>query len=322
MKAFLRAVLPKCIWNLLRDGKRILKKSLIRIIWKTLNVCGLNVSLMSDYYSPLPIVSKLKENIQRWSKPSDLVGIQYDIEAMKRLLKDLVSRYSAEYKKIPSYYKNLEKGYGPGYTAIDAMVLYFMIRDIKPKRYIEIGSGLSTYYSSLAAERNTEIGKPFGIMCIEPYPYEALFTIPGIEIIKKEVQDVEVSVFEQLDAGDILFIDSSHVVKIDGDVPYLYLEILPRLKEGVIIHIHDIPFPYNVPFPPHLWIFGQQLPVFWNESMLLQAFLCYNDLYKILLSTPLLRFYCEDFLRTYMPGYESVNQNPNTFSSIWIKKIK
>ena len=96
----------------------------------------------------------------------------------------------------------------------------------------------------------------------------------------------------------MLFIDSSHIVKIDGEVPYLYLEVIPRLKKGVITHIHDTPFPYNVPYPPQLWIFDREWPVFWNEAMLLQAFLCYNDAFKILVSMPLLRYFDEDFLRT------------------------
>ena len=93
--------------------------------------------------------------------------------------------------------------------------------------------------------------------CVEPYPYEKLFSIPQIKVVKKEVQDVELSIFEELDAGDILFIDSTHIVKVDGDVPYLFLEVLPRLKKGVIIHVHDISFPYNVPYPPELYIFNR-----------------------------------------------------------------
>ncbi|MCQ9206043.1 MAG: class I SAM-dependent methyltransferase [Omnitrophica bacterium] len=287
---------------------------------KILDKHDLNISRASDYYSPLPILSKLEKNMQRWFKPSKLVGIQYDIEAMKNLLANLVSKYYVEYNKIPNYYENRKKGYGPGYTAFDAMILYFLIRDIKPKRYIEIGSGISTYYCSLAAEQNAKESKLLRITCIEPYPYEKLYNIQQIEIIKKEVQDVEVSAFEKLDAGDVLFIDSSHVVKIDGDVPYLYLEVIPRLKEGVIIHIHDIPFPYNVPFPPQLWVVGAKWPIFWNEAMFLQAFLYNNKAYKILLSTPLLRFYDEHFLCTNIPDYEPVSQVPNTFSSIWIKK--
>jgi hypothetical protein len=160
------------------------------------------------------------------------------------------------------------------------------------------------------------------ITCIEPYPYPALQTIDNIQLLEDEVQNIPLSVFDQLEANDVLFIDSSHVIKIDGDVPYLFLEVLPRLKKGVVVHVHDIPFPYNVPYPPELWIFGQQWPSFWNEAMLLQAFLCYNDAYEILLSTPLLRYNEESFLLGLIPEYETVSENRNAFSSIWLRKIR
>src|SRR5260370_4941255 len=197
-----------------------------------------------------------------------------------------------------------------------------MLRDLKPRRYVEVGSGLSTFYCTLANQSNAQAGPPISITCIEPHPYPALKTLEGIEVHQREVQDVEFSEFEQLEADDVLFIDSSHTVKIDGDVPYLYLEILPRLRKGVVVHIHDIPFPYNVPYPPQLWIFGQQAPSFWNEAMLLQAFLCYNDSYEIFFSAPLLRYFDESFLKSNIPEYETVEENPNTFSSIWLRKIK
>jgi len=85
------------------------------------------------------------------------------------------------------------------------------------------------------------------------------------------------------------------------------LEILPRLKKGCFVHVHDIHFPYNVPFPSELYVFGRKWPVFWTEAMLLQAFLCFNDSFQIVLSTPLLRHFAENFLSQNIPGYESVN---------------
>lgn len=289
---------------------------------KILNRFGFNVASVSDYYSVLPVTTVLKQNQQRWFKPSSLAGIKYDLAAMKQLLSELTATYADEYNALPGYAENRTKGYGPGYTAVDARVLYYMLRELKPERYIEVGSGLSTFYCSLANRANASDGSPMQITCIEPFPYPALQTISGINVLANEVQDIELNVFKQLEANDVLFIDSSHVIKIDGDVPYLFLEILPRLKPGVVVHIHDIPFPYNVPYPPELWIFGQQWPSFWNEAMLLQAFLCYNDAYEILLSTPLLRYNEESFLVGLIPEYETVDQNRNTFSSIWLRKTR
>jgi predicted O-methyltransferase YrrM len=289
---------------------------------KILNRFGFNVASTSDYYSVLPVTSVLKQNQDRWFKPSDLAGVRYDLPQMKGLLSSLTTEYFDEYNALPTYAENQRQGYGPGYTAVDARVLYYMLRELKPERYIEVGSGLSTFYCSLANQSNSAAGSPMQITCIEPYPYPALQTIDNIQLLEDEVQNIPLSVFDQLEANDVLFIDSSHVIKIDGDVPYLFLEVLPRLKKGVVVHVHDIPFPYNVPYPPELWIFGQQWPSFWNEAMLLQAFLCYNDAYEILLSTPLLRYNEESFLVGLIPEYETVSENRNAFSSIWLRKIR
>ncbi len=89
----------------------------------------------------------------------------------------------------------------------------------------------------------------------------------------------------------------------------------------MVVHIHDIPFPYNIPYPPHLWVFGQTWPILWNEAMVLQAFLCCNDRFRITLSTPMLRHFDEAFLARAVPHYESVEQNPYTFSSIWLTRV-
>jgi predicted O-methyltransferase YrrM len=241
---------------------------------------------------------------------------------MQEKLVYLTSHYREEYENLLSWGEVNQKGYGPGYPYLDAMLLYFMIRDIKPRRYIEIGSGASTYICSFAAKENEKIGSYLDITCIDPFPQESLYTIPNIKICKEEIQNIEQSFFDQLQEGDILFIDSTHIIKIDGDVPYLYLEIIPRLENGVIIHIHDIHFPYNTPYPPQYYIFGKKRPVFWNEAMLLQAFLSYNNAYSIMMSLPLLRYFCEDILKESISNYQSLDQNSSHThnGSIWIEK--
>lgn len=282
---------------------------------------GLNVVRVKDYYSPLPVLSDLRKNQSRWYRPSRMAGITYDLDAMRKKLSSLLAAYGAEYASQPSYDVNKRKGFGPGFTPLDAMVEYLMIRDIKPRRYIEVGSGLSTYYASLAAAKNAEERRAVKLTCVEPYPYDKLSTIAGIEIVQKEVQEVRMDVFGELGSGDILFLDSTHIVKIDGDVPYLILEVLPALNKGVIVHIHDVPFPYNIPYPPEQWIYGMPWPWYWTEAMLLQAFLCNNPDFRILLSTPLLRYYDEEFLRANIPGYKSVAEDPKTFCSLWLEKV-
>jgi predicted O-methyltransferase YrrM len=333
-KATLRGIVPRSMWMKVSGVKRAVVRSALRHsalkhgwistyfnAWE-LNAYGLNVTLAADYYSPLPDLKRLKKNRERWSRPSDLPGLKIDLAEMKDTWTHLVASSLNEFESLPSYAELMKGSYGEGYTPLDAMTLYFLLRHLRPRKYVEVGAGLSTYYAARAAQRNLAEGQPMAITCIEPFPHARLKSIAGINLIEKDVQEVDRSLFEALDAGDVLFIDSTHALKIDGDVSYLYLEILPRLNKGVIVHIHDIPFPYNTPFPADTWIFKREWPVFWTEAMLLQAFLCHNSEFQIRLSLPYIRFKEEEFLRQSFPGYEQrKGTGPDTFSSIWLERI-
>jgi hypothetical protein len=336
LKTVLRQASPPWLWNRLKQLQQMAVS--IQQKWLTLacrrfgnrnpvafqralDAAGYQVARNEDYYSPLPSVARLGASAPRWNRPSALQGVQYDVDAMKVALAELLARYLDEFLTYPNYAEIKKMGFGPGYTAVDALTLYMMIRHLKPRRYLEVGSGVSTFYCSLAAQRNASEGRPLEITCIEPYPYEKLSTIPGIQVLPKKVEDVDISLFGQLQENDVLFIDSSHILRVDGDVAFLYLEVLPVLGAGVVTHIHDIPLPYNFPYPPELWIFGQEWPMFWNEAMVLQAFLAFNRSFKMELSTPLIRHFDEAFLKQGIPIYESVDQNPNTFSSIWLRRL-
>ena len=323
MKSRIKRRLPAPLLRFLQEVKRDMIRGSRRMAEKA----GYNIARTEDFYSPLPSETNLLQNINRWNKPSALAGLHFDLDQQKTLLSDLMRQYYSEFAALPGYAVNLSAGFGLGYTEVDALLLYAMIRRLKPRHYLEVGSGLSTFYCSLAAGLNNEEHHPLQITCIEPYPYENLYTVPGVEIIKREVQDVNVQTFTALEAGDVLFIDSSHVLRIDGDVPYLYLEVLPVIKPGVIVHIHDIPFPYNVPYPAEQWVLcsaegAPYWPVFWNEAMLLQAFLAFNPSFEILLSPTLIRYHDEQYLKENIPLYKTVREEPNTFSSIWLKRVK
>ncbi len=135
------------------------------------------------------------------------------------------------------------------------------------------------------------------------------------------MQDVPLARFEELEAGDVLFIDSSHALKIDSDVAFLFLEVLPRVKPGVIVHIHDVHFPWNGPYPADTWLFGERWPVYWNEAMVVQTFLAFNDRFRIELSTPMLRHHDETFLTSRFPDYVAVAHDPNPPSSLWLRRL-
>lgn len=284
---------------------------------------GVNVALTSDFYSPLPMLSELDRTRDLWDRPSELVGVRYDLQAMKTLLSRLAERYLPDYQALPTYEEIKERRYGPGFPILDAMIIVLMLRDLKPKQYIEIGSGLSTYYSWLAVSKNGEEGHGCDITCIDPFSTGRLWSLPGVAGLERSVQEVELALFERLSSGDVLFIDSTHVLKIGGDVAYLFLEVIPRLKPGVVIHVHDVHFPYNTPYPAEQYIFRAKWPLYRTEAMLLQAFLSYNTEYEIMLSAPMLRHYCEEFLVATIPGYQPVKtaDYDTHYGSLWFRRL-
>jgi predicted O-methyltransferase YrrM len=298
------------------------RRGRVRTARRVFGFMGYNIVKKSDYYSTLPVLEEIEKTQERWNRPSALAGLNVDIPAMKQRLADLAQRWDADFQQTAGdYLANQQQGFGPGYPALDARTLYFMLREHKPARYLEVGSGLSTYYATLAARRNAEDGAPLQITCIEPYPFDALKALAGFELVQGFVQDVPVSRFEALESGDVFFIDSSHALKIDSDVAYLYLEVLPRIKPGVLVHIHDVPFPFNVPFPADTWLFGERWPVYWNEAMVVQAFLAFNTEFEVLLSTPMIRHEDEAFLSERFSDYVPLADEPNPCSSLWLRRV-
>ncbi|RZI85428.1 MAG: class I SAM-dependent methyltransferase [Microbacterium sp.] len=300
-----------------------LRRRRIRAVQWFFGLFGFNIVKKADYYSVLPVLSEIESTRERWEKPSALTGVDIDVAVLEKNLGTLADSWEEEFsRETGDYVANTQKGFGPGYPQFDARTLYYMLREHKPKRYLEVGSGLSTYYTSLAAKKNAEEGSPLQITCIEPYPFDSLRTIEGFELIEGFVQDVPLERFEELEAGDVLFIDSSHALKIDSDVAFLFMEALPRVKPGVIVHIHDIHFPYNHPFPADFWLFGERWPVYWQEVMVVQAFLAFNESFEVLLSTPMVRHHDEDFLVNRFENYQPLTEDRNPPSSLWLQRIK
>jgi predicted O-methyltransferase YrrM len=286
------------------------------------NRMGWMVARTSDYYSPLRPVAELERHVARWYRPSRLAGVSFGLPAMMGELEGMVSTYLEEYSELPSYDEIKRQRRGPGFTTVDAMVLYMMLRRHRPARYVEVGSGLSTYYASLAAARNAAEGRPMAMTVVDPFVSAATRALPGVEVLAREAQDLPADWYQQrLEAGDVLFIDSTHIVRIDGEVPHLVLEVLPALKPGVLVHIHDVHFPYNVPADPAAYVFDRRWPMPFTEAMLVQAYLCFNPRVEILLSTPLLRHHDEDFLKRLLPGYRPLD--PEDFDthhgSLWLR---
>ncbi|MBC7842653.1 MAG: class I SAM-dependent methyltransferase [Gemmatimonadaceae bacterium] len=173
----------------------------------------------------------------------------------------------------PGYY------YGnDSFVAGDAEYLYHVIRHFKPKRFIEIGSGMSTLLvrQAIADEQAIDSAYACEHTCIEPYESPWLSLI-DVNLIRQRVEQVELETFASLDAGDVLFIDSSHVVRPQGDVVFEYLEILPRLRPGVLVHVHDIFTPRDY---PAAWVHERMY--LWTEQYLVEAFLTCNPHFEII----------------------------------------
>jgi len=285
---------------------------------------GWNVSRTADFYSPLPVLSELRETREQWDRPSELIGVQYDLEAMKSQLARLVETYGGEFEALPPHGEIRSLGYGPGFPVVDAMTTWLMVRDLQPARYIEIGSGLSTWYAWLAAAANERAGRPCSMTCVDPFPTGRLASLeaPKVRTVVSKVEAMDPGFFAELDAGDVLFIDSTHVLKLGGDVAFLFLEVLPRLRPGVVVHVHDIHFPYNTPHPAEQYIFQAKWPLYRTEAMVLQAFLSFNRDFEIVLSAPMIRHADEPFLERTVPGYRPVvvGDYDTHFGSIWLRR--
>lgn len=201
-----------------------------------------------------------------------------------------------------------------GYTS--AMVAHAMVRLLRPRRVIEVGSGYSTHILGGALQRNAVDGSPAALTIIEPHPGAALDTeIPHLERrLHQRVETVDPAVFGELSSGDLLFIDSSHVLRYGGDVEFLYLEVLPDLAPGVTVHIHDIHLPQ--PYPR---VYFEQSRYVWNEQQLLRAFLCHNRAFEVLLPCWWIHLRHEQAFRDAFPGYDPERHRPG--SSFWMRRV-
>lgn len=198
--------------------------------------------------------------------------------------------------------EKLEFHFNNGYfERVDAEVAYSLVRHHKPARIIEVGSGNTTLLLAAALRRNREDGCTGQLVSIEPNPAPYLRGIPGLtELIDQPVQQVPIEMFRTLGAGDILFIDSSHVVTIDSDVLFEMLRILPELAPGVLVHFHDIFTPLDYPKD-----FVMTNLCFWGEQYMLEAFLSFNSAFEVIWSASAMQQFHSDVLRDAFPGWEN-----------------
>ncbi len=228
------------------------------------------------FYEPLPDFSLIQT--EQTTRRRDFAAIDFNLHEQLELIRRLGRQYRIELQGLaqrsdPEGF-NFQNDYFGGF---DAALYYSIIRDLKPRQVIEIGSGYSTRVAHKALQRNRTEGHDGKLTCVEPFPQPRL-TAPKLEIelIEKPVESLPLDFFSRLQSGDILFIDSSHAVKFGGDVCREFLEILPALKPGVWIHVHDIFFPHDYPSE---WLIEKRIA--FGEQYLLEAFLSYNRSFSV-----------------------------------------
>lgn len=274
------------------------------------------------FYSPLPDMRALRANSQRIFDQSvgDVPGVQLNEPAQL----ELAERFAAYYDEMPFPERrvddcryHLDNRY---YSYGDGITLYSMLRHIRPARVIEVGSGFSS--AALLEVNERFFDGALELTFIEPYPdrLRSLLRDTDVQrctILQKPVQEVPTETFGALQAGDILLIDSSHVAKIDSDVLHLLFRILPVLREGVIVHFHDILWPFEY---PDSWLAEGRA---WNEAYVLRAFLQYNPAFEIMYFNSFMATKHAEALRRTIPlalRRPSIPTTPGN-SSLWLKKI-
>jgi len=236
------------------------------------------------FYSPIPSAAEVEDSFRRRCfDREEYPGVALDEAAQLRLL-EMFATWQADMplpeQRTPGWRYHLAND---SYPAFDGVVLYSMLRHIRPRRIIEVGSGFS---SAAMLDLNERVhGGSIEITFIDPEMDRLKRLLRKddrgrVRLLEKRVQEIPLEEFERLEDGDILFIDSSHVAKTGSDVNRLYFDVIPRLRKGVYVHIHDIPDHFD--YPRQWYDEGRA----WNEVFLLRAFLMFNRAFEVVFFAP------------------------------------
>jgi len=266
------------------------------------------------FYSPIPDLDEIsaRQSDIFGKPPESLPGLELNADDQLKLLQRFAEFYG-DLPFTPEPSDGLRYHYeNPAYSYSDAIMLHCMIRYLKPRRIVEIGSGYSSCVMLDTSDRffDGSIDTTF----IEPYP-ELLqdLILPAdleqVRIIDRPVQEVALETFDALGENDILFVDSTHVSKVGSDVNRIFFDVLPRLRAGVHVHFHDIAYPFEYPKD---WVFDGRA---WNENYLLRTFLSFNRDFRVLLMNTYMHQLHPEFFERHMP---LCLRNPG--GSIWMRR--
>jgi len=264
------------------------------------------------FYSPMPSAEDIARNARLDTITRAIPGIDLRESDQLVLLQSMIGLYREQpfsAQPQPGFRYCFEN---PAYSYSDAIFLYCMLRHLRPRRVIEIGSG---YSSCVMLDTSERFLRPQpSLAFIEPYPQLLASLLRPSEseqltILPVRLQDVELDRFQALEANDILFVDSTHVSKVGSDVNRLIFEILPALQPGVHVHFHDIFYPFEY---PQAWLEEGRA---WNEVYILRAFLQYNSAFRVVLMNTFMEHFHAEFFEKHMP---LCLKNPG--GSLWIRK--
>lgn len=246
-----------------------------------------------------------------WSLPRYTEGLALDEQKALAFLDDTCSPFRTDYLRLPLSEEGddtqffLDNGwFGP----IDAEILYSVLRKNDPATVVEVGSGFSTRLMRRAIGDGNLRTR---IVSIDPTPNTRISPYAD-DYIKAPVEDIDgEELWARLNPGDVLFIDSSHIVKTGGDVPFLFLEVVPRLKPGVLVHVHDIFIPFDYPSE---WVFEGWK---WNEQYVVHAFLAFNNSFEILWPASYMFERQREHILGLIPSAKALSKPP---SSLWFKR--
>lgn len=219
-----------------------------------------------------------------------------------------VLRYGPETAKFAETGREIGYRFANDYfTSPDAEVAYALVRDLKPRRIVEIGSGNSTWLFRAVIEDG---GLETQLVSVDPSPRREVAAVAD-RVLRQRLQELEeLKLVDELDDGDVLFIDSSHTIEAGSDVVVLLLRVLPALKPGVHVHLHDIFLPFEY---PRKWLV--ELGWKWNEQYLVQALLQDSTSFEVL--------WPGHYLQRTLPGFANHFRADvlGAGSSLWLRKV-
>lgn len=287
-----RDVVKRLLFRLFRFGQRL----------------GVDI-LPHHFYSAVPDVRALTAS-NEWRAPSTMLGVSgADVDVQLREAQDwFTPEVGVALRETDVHADACRENGADGYGPMEAQFLHAFVATRHPRRIVQVGAGVTTAVILAAARRH---GVDVEVTAVDPFPtplLERLAADGSITLLRSPAQTVAMETFTALEDGDLLLVDSTHTVKVGSEVNRMILEVLPRLKAGVVVHVHDIMFPYD--YQPDT-LDGRLF--FWDESTLLHAFLIGNDHARILLSQSMLAHERRDALNAMLVGYRPARMRDGLF---------